>query len=256
MDHPFPCSLCCGTTLPRGVDFLRYVKFLVLQYCLAKPLSTLIAFGLELAGKYEEGSFDPQYGYLYLSFLLNLSVTAAFYGLTLFYVALHRPLAPFHPIPKFLTIKLIVMVAWWQSIVIALLSHFQVIHDFGSYKGEEVAIWLQDTLICLEMALAAVGHLYAFDWQPFERKARHGGSLLEDPLIDEESIETVGSSFLRNNFATDAALRDYNEVMPVLLPSSFTPQPVSVQTRYLHLDQPSSSSSSSSSVDSSSMVDF
>ena len=52
--HPFPCSLCCcGAPIPRGADFLRFVKFGVLQYSFIRPICTVAVFIMELQGLYD-----------------------------------------------------------------------------------------------------------------------------------------------------------------------------------------------------------
>jgi hypothetical protein len=58
------------------------------QFAVSKPLLTFVALVLEWNGAYEQGSFDPRRGYVYISVILNVSITYAFYELVLFYIAL------------------------------------------------------------------------------------------------------------------------------------------------------------------------
>lgn len=53
-------------------------------------------------------------GWLYLSFIVNLSVCYAFYCLGMFYYVLKTPLKPFDPVPKFLCIKAVLFLSFWQ----------------------------------------------------------------------------------------------------------------------------------------------
>lgn len=41
---PKPLSYCFPSALPQGKAFLRYCKFGTLQYCVIRPLATVIAF--------------------------------------------------------------------------------------------------------------------------------------------------------------------------------------------------------------------
>lgn len=61
-----------------------------------------------------QGDFSPYGGWLYISFVVNLSVCYAFYCLGMFYFVLKTPLAPFDPVPKFLCIKAVLFLSFWQ----------------------------------------------------------------------------------------------------------------------------------------------
>lgn len=61
-----------------------------------------------------QGDFSIRGGWLYLSFTLNLSVGYAFYCLGMFYYVLKTPLTPYDPVPKFLCIKAVLFLSFWQ----------------------------------------------------------------------------------------------------------------------------------------------
>lgn len=61
-----------------------------------------------------QGDFSASGGWLYLSFAVNLSVCYAFYCLGMFYYVLKAPLQPFDPVPKFLCIKAVLFLSFWQ----------------------------------------------------------------------------------------------------------------------------------------------
>jgi len=66
-----------------------------------------------------EGSFDLNKGWVYLVVIMNVSVAYAFYCLGLFYVILHAPLEKHNPVPKFLCIKAVLFLSFWQGVVVA-----------------------------------------------------------------------------------------------------------------------------------------
>jgi len=70
--------------------------------------------------------------------------------------------------PKFLCVKGILFFSFWQSIGISILVAAGAIKRLGPYTdSERIAVGLTDTLICLEMPLFAIAHLYAFSFKDF-----------------------------------------------------------------------------------------
>lgn len=110
--HPPP--LCCLQSKPGGI-FLHRCKQFILQFVIVKPILAVLAFILGMTGKYDEGSFRADRGYVYLIIVDNISITLAMYFLILFYLGTAEELKPFHPIPKFLCIKAIVFFIFWYT---------------------------------------------------------------------------------------------------------------------------------------------
>lgn len=84
-------------------------------------VTTSISFP-DMAGLYHESEFRWQYGYVYILIAMNLSVAYAFLVLAAFYSTLKYKLKPFEPVGKFLCIKFVIFFAFWQVIVVVLLS--------------------------------------------------------------------------------------------------------------------------------------
>lgn len=54
-------------------------------------------------------------GYFYVTLIYNMSVSLALYALFLFYFATRELLQPFEPVLKFLTIKAVIFLSFWQG---------------------------------------------------------------------------------------------------------------------------------------------
>lgn len=106
--------------------------FDIKQYCLFRPLTTLIAILLDRVGLYNEASISGHSGWLYLTILVNISIAFAFAALATFYTTLKKKLAPHEPVGKFLCIKFVIFFAFWQSVIIAILVHIGSIHAVGN----------------------------------------------------------------------------------------------------------------------------
>ncbi|CAN0897464.1 Flap endonuclease 1 [Linum grandiflorum] len=70
-------------------------------------------------------------------------------------------LQPFNPVPKFVMIKSVVFLTYWQGVLVFLAA------KSGFIKNAEEAARFQDFIICVEMLIAAIGHFYAFPYKEY-----------------------------------------------------------------------------------------
>ncbi|XP_057449534.1 protein LAZ1 homolog 1 isoform X1 [Lotus japonicus] len=168
VEHPFPLN-CFLRDWYLGPDFYQSVKIGIVQYMMLKMICALLAMLLQSFGVYGEGKFDWRYGYPYLAIILNFSQTWALYCLVQFYSVIKDKLEPIKPLAKFLTFKSIIFLTWWQGVAVAFLF------SMGAFKGslaQELKTRIQDYIICIEMGVAAVVHLYVFPAVPYKRGDR------------------------------------------------------------------------------------
>ncbi|KAG0491233.1 hypothetical protein HPP92_004188 [Vanilla planifolia] len=191
--HPFPLNCLLGDWY-LGPEFYQAVKIGIVQYMILKTVCALIAIVLQFFGVYGEGKFEWRYGYPYLAVVLNFSQTWALYCLIQFYSVTKDKLHPIKPLAKFLVFKSIVFLTWWQGVVVAFLF------STGAFKGhlaQELKTCIQDYLICIEMGISAIVHLYVFPATPYRRGERciRNVSVMDDyaaigsPLDPEEVSE-------------------------------------------------------------------
>ncbi|BFG42450.1 hypothetical protein CerSpe_287240 [Prunus speciosa] len=202
--HPFPLNYILKPW-NLGQWFYQIVKFGIVQYMLIKSLSAILAVILEAFGVYCEGEFKWGCGYPYLAVVLNFSQSWALYCLVQFYAVTKDELAHIKPLAKFLTFKSIVFLTWWQGVAIALL------YALGLFKspiaqGLQFKSSVQDFIICIEMGIASVVHLYVFPAKPYELMGdRYTGSVsvlgdyvsADSPLDPEEVRDSERPTKLR-----------------------------------------------------------
>ncbi|GAB4847781.1 hypothetical protein Ancab_026844 [Ancistrocladus abbreviatus] len=70
-------------------------------------------------------------------------------------------LQPFNPVPKFILIKSVVFLTYWQGVLVFLAA------KSGFIKDAQEAADFQNFIVCVEMLIAAVGHLYAFPYKEY-----------------------------------------------------------------------------------------
>ncbi|XP_068940919.1 transmembrane protein 184A [Petaurus breviceps papuanus] len=166
---------CCLQGMSYSIGFLRFCKQATLQFCIVKPIMALITIILQGVGKYNDGDFDPRTGYLYVTIVYNFSVSLALYALFLFYFATSDLLRPFEPVLKFLTIKAVIFLSFWQGMLLAILEKCGVIPEVQIIDGNEVgagtvAAGYQNFIICIEMLFASIALRYAFTCQVYSEK--------------------------------------------------------------------------------------
>ncbi|XP_077305251.1 transmembrane protein 184A [Lithobates pipiens] len=166
---------CCLQGVSYSIGFLRFCKQATLQFCIVKPIMAVVTIILQAFGKYHDGDFNVQSGYLYITIVYNISVSLALYALFLFYFATKELLNPFEPVLKFLTIKAVIFLSFWQGMLLAILERagaipeVQIIHG-NTVGAGTVAAGYQNFIICIEMLFAAIALRYAFTCQVYREK--------------------------------------------------------------------------------------
>ncbi|CAI5458945.1 unnamed protein product [Closterium sp. Yama58-4] len=174
---------CWLPPIPLDGHFIRHCKRGCLQFVFIKPLLAALCLALYSAGRYEEGVFALTNGYPYVTCVYMVSYSLAVYALLFFYFGCHDLLRSFNPIPKFIMIKLVVVLTYWQGIVVFVAGHL------GLVRSSSDAADLQSLLLCCEMALAAGGFAWAFPVTPFAAASMGGGG--------GGIVEEVGGFFQR-----------------------------------------------------------
>ncbi|XP_051686528.2 transmembrane protein 184A isoform X4 [Oryctolagus cuniculus] len=166
---------CCLRDWSYSIGFLRFCKQATLQFCIIKPIMALTTIVLQAFGRYHDGDFNVRSGYLYVTLVYNASVSLALYALFLFYFATRELLQPFEPVLKFVTIKAVIFLSFWQGVLLALLERCGAFPEAQTVDGSTVgagtlAAGYQNFLLCIEMLFAAVALRHAFTCQVYAEK--------------------------------------------------------------------------------------
>ena len=195
-DHLDPPMRCCGwfrgarpTIPPRQLAsaVLMQCQIYAMQFVFFRPLVSIGLFTCEKttlctipdASDHEQSAVmfgivplhvleDPV---VWLRIIQNISIFMAFSGLLKFYHATQDELAWCNPFPKFLCIKGIVFMTFWQGLVISFLAETTYNEPQRENVDHDPDLWAkqaQNFLICLEMLLFSIAHFYCFptdEWQ-------------------------------------------------------------------------------------------
>jgi len=130
---------------------------------------SVLAAILQATGHYDEGDFHPWYGYVYITAITFASVSISMYFLVWFYMTTQKELEEHNPVPKFLCIKAILFFSFWQSVLIAVLAYFGVIpQNVGDWTQDNISRGLQDFIICIEMSILSIAHIWVFTYEVYQ----------------------------------------------------------------------------------------
>ncbi len=164
----WPAPLCCLPKVRPSSEFLWYLKYGALQYVYIVPFISVTAIGCSVIGVYGEGQFGWDHGYTYCAFMLNLSQLIALYVLAWLYICCKNELAPFRPMSKFLVVKAVVFMTFWQSVAISFMEKIGWITETENFTSGELNMSLQNFLVCIEMFVAAAAHKYTFGFDTYK----------------------------------------------------------------------------------------
>lgn len=175
-----------------------------MQFVFLKPFTAILTVFLIHMDLYHEGNFNLNQGYIYISFINNISVSISLYCLVLFYIGLEQHLVPFRPLSKFLCIKFVIFFSFWQCCFLMVLTKFDIFHH-------QTAKFLQDLLICLEMVIAAIAHSFAFSYKDFIDYSKLDNPILKNfgkVLNVKDLIDDAENTFIKKQEINDLQLEE------------------------------------------------
>ncbi|KAG8525801.1 uncharacterized protein KY384_000561 [Bacidia gigantensis] len=205
--------------IPRsGLTWFNIIWFGVFQYCFIRVFMTCVAVVTQAIGIYCLESLSPAFAHIWVMVIEGGCVTVAMYCLIQFYVQLREDLAEHKPLLKVAAIKLVIFLSFWQTILISILTGSGSIKPSATIQTPDIKIGIPSMLLCIEMAIFSVFHLWAFPWQVYDirrsaivasesapgfepdpKTAYQGGRFGQNALMDAfnpwDLIKAVGRGF-------------------------------------------------------------
>jgi len=169
---------------------LLQCQLFAMQFVFLKPFCAIALFVCDKLEWYGGGSNrnDWRAPQNYITFIVNVSVFFAFSGLLKFYHAVQDDLAWCRPFPKFLTIKGVVFMTFWQGMALSILAKTTEDFDSNSKDAQEWAAQSQCFLICLEMLGFSIAHFYCFpvfEWEEGYKRKETSNNLIKTMAFDD-----------------------------------------------------------------------
>ncbi|KAG9230642.1 organic solute transporter Ostalpha-domain-containing protein [Amylocarpus encephaloides] len=165
---------CCGMDkgpwrTPRsGLTWFNVIWLGVYQYCFIRVAMTVTSVVTQYFGRYCESSNSPLFSHIWVLVINATAVTIAMYCLIQFYVQLRVDLAPHSPFMKVLAIKLVIFISFWQIFTISILTSTEIAKPTAKLAYPDLKVGIPSLLLCIEMAIFAFLHLFAFPWKPYK----------------------------------------------------------------------------------------
>ncbi|KAK7421750.1 hypothetical protein QQZ08_009838 [Neonectria magnoliae] len=165
---------CCGgqrgpwRTPASGLTWFNICWVAVYQYCFTRIASTVVAVVAQAAGHFCESSNSPAFANIWVNAVNMVAVTVAMICIVQVYIQLREALAAQSIFIKILSIKLVVFLVLWQTILIKIgTSTMDALKPSSTLSNGDIKVGIPCLLICIEMAFFAVLHLWAFPYRPY-----------------------------------------------------------------------------------------
>ena len=173
-------------------EILLQCQIFAMQFVFFRPVTTTAMVVLDKLEYYGAGTGPSDYRspQFYIVIIQNISIFVAFTGLLKFYHAVYKDLEWCRPFAKFLCIKGVVFMTFWQGLAISILAQTT---NFGGDQADEWATSAQNFLICLEMLLFSIAHFYCFPTEEWEEgyRVKHSQGKFGDSIALSDFFDDV-----------------------------------------------------------------
>ncbi|KAL1872026.1 hypothetical protein VTK73DRAFT_1694 [Phialemonium thermophilum] len=181
---------CCGgergpwRTPASGLTWFNIIWIGIYHYCFIRVAMTITAVVTQYFERYCESSNNPVFSHIWVIAINAIAVTIAMYCVIQFYFQLRAALAEHSPFLKVLAIKLVIFLSFWQSAAISVgTSTLNLVHPNKVLAYPDIKVGIPSLLLCFEMALFAILHLWAFPYRPYLDNAKVTFYPVPDPSL-------------------------------------------------------------------------
>jgi Organic solute transporter Ostalpha len=153
---------------------------------------TIVSVTTQAFDRYCLESLNPAFAHIWVILIEASAVTIAMYSLIHFYVQIRSDIAQHKPLLKILAIKLVIFLSFWQTIALTLLTSTGLIASSAKIQTPDIKIGIPAMLLCIEMAVFSVFHLWAFTYRPYSLRSK----LYMAELVPGEAPQAYQGGFL------------------------------------------------------------
>jgi hypothetical protein len=139
----------------------------IFQYCFIRVFFTIVAVITEAFNLYCLESLSPAFSHVWIMVIESIAVSVAMYCLIQFYIQIRQDIRQHKPLLKITAIKLVIFLSFWQSTLISFLTSTGAIKATNTIQTPDIKVGIPALLLCIEMAIFSIFHLWAFSWKPY-----------------------------------------------------------------------------------------
>ena len=151
-------------------------------------------------------SLNPAFSHVWVMVIEAVAVSIAMYCLIQYYVQIRRDIKQHKPLLKVLAIKLVIFLSFWQTILISFLTSAGAVKSSPKFQTPDIKVGIPAMLLCIEMAIFSVFHLWAFSYRPYVVGGKE--YLAELSVSEEASPLNHNSTQYRGGFLGARAILD------------------------------------------------
>ncbi|KAF3767465.1 DUF300-domain-containing protein, partial [Cryphonectria parasitica EP155] len=171
-------AMCGGDRGPwrtpkSGLTWFNIIWIGVYHYCFIRVIMTIVAVVTQHFKKYCESSLSPLFAHIWVLAVECVAVAIAMYCIIQYYVQFKQQLAYHKPFLKVLSIKLVIFLSFWQSVIISIISSswLTLLHSTSTLQYPDISTGIPALMLSVEMFIFSILHIYAYPWQPYRQGA-------------------------------------------------------------------------------------
>jgi hypothetical protein len=157
----------CFTYNPSSLIFLSLCKIGVLQYWFIRITTAVIGIVMEYMGILCHGSMSPQHGNFYITVMNSISMGTAMFTLIAYYLPTRIDISRHAPVSQFMSIKFVIFFQFWLGLLMNVFVQQGMLKPSDMISIDQLSVLLPNLLTCIEMMIASIWHLWAFDYHCF-----------------------------------------------------------------------------------------
>lgn len=187
---------CCLNGSPFTIATLRFCKKATLQFCGVRPVMSILEVILYECGVYSlEKHYSLHSAPLFITIIYNISITLALYGLALFYIATKKLLAPQKPLLKFISVKGIILFAYWQTLLLSIWAQYDTTIQTGAIMALLTALESVPSAILVAAAFPVRPYAEGFSSPHSNDRLKQISVSMKDTVNPKDIIQDVVHNF-------------------------------------------------------------